>query len=72
MNLDLPIDLLHVVVDPQFVAFGIRSNGAIGVATHGDLMWLHEANLTILVEDAERVSLGFENHTNSLQTEGEY
>ena len=47
------VDLLDVVVDAQFVAFGVSRDGTVRVAAHGDLVRLDVTDLTVLVEDAE-------------------
>jgi hypothetical protein len=50
------------------MTFAISSDGASGVATHGDLMRLDEARLAVLVEYTERATLRLEDHTNRLLT----
>ena len=66
----LSVNFLNVVVDAQFMAFRIGSNGTIRVPTHRDLVWLNKSDLAILIQYSERVSLCLEDNTDSLQTEG--
>lgn len=62
----LSVDLLHVVVDPQFVSFRVCGDGSVRVPSHGYLMRLYETYLTILVQHSERVSFRLEDDTNGL------
>jgi hypothetical protein len=49
----LALNLLHVVIFADFVAFRVSSDGPFGVFSHGYLMRLDETDLAILVKDSE-------------------
>ena len=63
----LAIDLLQVVAYAQLVCLRIPGDYPIRVVSpHSKLTWLKEADLSILIQDTERVALGLEDHTDSL------
>jgi hypothetical protein len=67
----LAVIFLHTVTDSQLVSFSICCDSAIGVTAHGYLVRMYQTHLPILVQDTERVSLRFEDNTDSLVTRDE-
>ena len=62
----LAVDLLDIVIFAQFVTFRVYRDRPIRVSSHGNLVRLHHADVTVLIQDAERVALGFEDDADGL------
>ena len=62
----LAVDLLNIVIFAQFVTFRVYRDRPIRVSSHGNLVRLHHADVTVLIQDAERVALGFEDDADGL------
>ena len=68
-NTNLAVNFLDIVSYPELVTLRVHSNRAIGVSTHGDLVWLYKTHLTILIQDTEGVTLGLVDNADCLLTE---
>ena len=68
MGTHFVINFLRIIVDTQFMAFGVGGNGFVRVTTHGDLMRLNKTDLAVLIKYTERVAFSFEDDANGLST----
>jgi hypothetical protein len=64
----LSVDFLHIIVYTQFVTFRVGCDCAVRIPAHGNLVRLDKSDLTILVQNAERVSFGLEYDAYGLHT----
>lgn len=68
METHFVIDFFDIIIDTQFMAFGVGGDSFVRVTTHRDLMRLNKTDLAILVKNTERISFSFEDDTNGLST----
>ena len=68
METHFVINFFDIIVDTQFMAFGVGGDGSVRVTTHQDLMRPNKMNLAILVKNTEGISFSFEDDTNGLST----
>lgn len=62
----LSINLLDVVIHPKLVPLRVGSDGSMRVSSHGNLMWLHETYLAVLIEYTKRVAFSLEDDADGL------
>jgi hypothetical protein len=62
------INFFDIIINTQFMAFGVGGDSSVRVTTHRDLMGLNKTDLAILVKNTESISFSFEDDTNGLST----
>jgi hypothetical protein len=62
------INFLNVIFNSKFMTLSIRRDSSTGIPTHGNLVWLYDSYLSILIENTKRVTVCLEDDTDSLKT----